>query len=593
LNRLPLAAFVTLAVATVGAFFVTQHLKVSTPLIAGAPKPFPAVISPAGNGCGGTRRVARFSFYLLHRADDVAVYIVDGNGTIVRTLASGRHMRRGVRTPDGQFPWNGREDNGRVAPDGAYYYRVALLHQNRTVEYTRTPVTVRSTPPQPVVTSVHPSLIPQGSEPVQIRYRGNEHRGGVMRLYRTDLPGPLRAVKSFRTPWKGQQATWDGKINRHPAPAGTYLVGLDVTDAACNTGRFPSELPPARGTTAHAGVTVRYLAAQPPLDPVPAGSSTTVYVDARRQPYSWKLHQVGHRRVVAHGNSRAFVLNLRAPSTGAGLYVLALRSAAHKTAVPIVVSAAHPTPAKRPLVILPALTWQGLNPVDDNGDGLPDTLSAGGPAVLRRPLADGLPAGFSDEADLLVHLDRAHLAYDLTTDLGLIDGVGPALRSHHAAVLGGTELWVPGSLGAGLRAYVQQGGHMVSIGVDSLRRGVTLRSGRAVAPSAPAAADVFGVRPGTIVAHTHDLITVIRDGLGVFSSTSGALPGFTSYGILGPGSQPFASEAGITDHSVAVAGVKLGHGTVVEIALPGFGSELARNVDAQELIGRLWQLYGR
>ena len=45
------------------------------------------------------------------------------------------------------------------------------------------------------------------------------------------------------------------------------------------------------------------------------------------------------------------------------------------------------------LVVLPALTWQGHNPVDDNGDGLPDTLDAGVPIELDRPLADGLPAG--------------------------------------------------------------------------------------------------------------------------------------------------------------------------------------------------------
>ena len=31
------------------------------------------------------------------------------------------------------FVWNGREDNGRLAPDGTYYVRVALIHQGRTV----------------------------------------------------------------------------------------------------------------------------------------------------------------------------------------------------------------------------------------------------------------------------------------------------------------------------------------------------------------------------------------------------------------------------------------------------------------------------
>ena len=43
-------------------------------------------------------------------------------------------MRRGVRKPDGLFSWNGREDNGQVAPDGVYYFRVALIHQGRTAD---------------------------------------------------------------------------------------------------------------------------------------------------------------------------------------------------------------------------------------------------------------------------------------------------------------------------------------------------------------------------------------------------------------------------------------------------------------------------
>ena len=38
-------AFGALVAATVAAFFITQHLKVSTPLLAGFPRPVPGVIS--------------------------------------------------------------------------------------------------------------------------------------------------------------------------------------------------------------------------------------------------------------------------------------------------------------------------------------------------------------------------------------------------------------------------------------------------------------------------------------------------------------------------------------------------------------------
>src|SRR6202011_4009265 len=130
-----------------------------------------------------------------------------------------------------------------------YYLRIALLGQGRTIELRKTPIEVLTAPPHPVVRSVTPSLIPQGAAPVRIRYAGNENRGGTVRIYRTDLPSGPRLVKSFPTPWNGETATWDGTILGRPAPAGTYLVGLDVTDKACNTGHFPPELPPVAGST--------------------------------------------------------------------------------------------------------------------------------------------------------------------------------------------------------------------------------------------------------------------------------------------------------------------------------------------------------
>src|SRR5262249_49904686 len=200
------------------------------------------------------------------------------------------------------------------------YIRVALIHQGRTADISnqsgRLPITVRTIPPRPRVTAVSPALFPQGERPVTIHFTGNQHQGTTILLYRTDLPGtPL--VKSFRTAGGAHSAVWDGKIRQRPAAAGTYLVGLEVTDRACNTGRYPLVVPPAPGTTPHSGVTVRYLAAQPPLRPVPAGSDTTVYVDARQQPYRWALRRAGTKKILAHGASSNVALNLRVPSGSA------------------------------------------------------------------------------------------------------------------------------------------------------------------------------------------------------------------------------------------------------------------------------------
>lgn len=240
--------------------------------------------------------------------------------------------------------------------------------------------------------------------------------------------------------------------------------------------------------------------------------------------------------------------------------------------------------------MLPALSWQGQNPVDDDGDGLPDTLENGGAINLLRPLANGLPAGLTAEQAFLAYLDKSHLAYDLTTDLGLVDGSGPPLRGHAGVVLAGSERWLPSSLGSELRSYVLNGGKVLSLGIDSLRRTVTLVAARASHPQLPSATDLFGAKPGALVQHSSDLITVIRDGLGIFSGTSGAFAGFSSYqpiaSVAGPAQ--IVSEAGATDTTPSIVGYQLGRGAVVEIGLPTFASSLAHNVDSQELLSRLW-----
>lgn len=142
-GRFQLIAFVALVVATVAAFFIAQHIKVSTPLISGAPAPFPATINPVNGATCYDRalhervnyRASSVSFYLLHASDRVDVYIVNQGGAHVATLATNRFMKAALfphEVPT-QFTWDGREQNGSVAPDGRYYFTVQLIHQERTV----------------------------------------------------------------------------------------------------------------------------------------------------------------------------------------------------------------------------------------------------------------------------------------------------------------------------------------------------------------------------------------------------------------------------------------------------------------------------
>jgi hypothetical protein len=252
-SRVPVAAFVALVIATVGAFFVTQHLKVTTPLINGFPAPVPSTINPVSggvcpvrNGKGvlvptGFRRM-KVSFYLLNRADDVDVYIVDPDGTIVDTLpGSGRHM--GIQKRRAFF-WNGRTaPDGRIAPDGTYYIQVFLVHQGRTLLISnqstgaQEPVTVDTVPPRPVVTGVSPAaIIASSPTSVTIRYSGTDGLRPQILIYRIGPGGP-RQVKSYAATSRGGTSVWDGTIGGRPAPPGTYVVGVKLTNKACTTGK--------------------------------------------------------------------------------------------------------------------------------------------------------------------------------------------------------------------------------------------------------------------------------------------------------------------------------------------------------------------
>lgn len=141
MRRLPVIAFLTLVAATVAAFFITQHLKVSTPLIAGSPQPVPAAINPVNGGtCYDAvlreridSRMMHVSFYLLHQSDLVDVHIVNEHGTTVATLARHLYMQGGDHPLPMQFTWDGRTAAGTVAPDGVYYVEVHLIHQGRIV----------------------------------------------------------------------------------------------------------------------------------------------------------------------------------------------------------------------------------------------------------------------------------------------------------------------------------------------------------------------------------------------------------------------------------------------------------------------------
>jgi flagellar hook assembly protein FlgD len=146
-------------VATVAAFFISQHLKVTTPFISGVSGPTPPAINPIdgptacrdpADGRKVSERSTTVSFYVVHHADSVNVYIVNQSGATVRTIARGVSMHRSkAPTPAAfgavtkYFNWNGRNAAGRPVAAGTYFFRVDLVHQQRTIELPQT-VTVET-----------------------------------------------------------------------------------------------------------------------------------------------------------------------------------------------------------------------------------------------------------------------------------------------------------------------------------------------------------------------------------------------------------------------------------------------------------------
>lgn len=608
MKRLPAAVFAALVAATVGAFFLTQHLKVSLPLVLGLPRPVPSAFNPASRRTciydGKPESFGRtWITFVLASSDTVQAYIFNSTGQQVAAIGGPVRMRTNVRGP--RFYWYGRESDGRLAPAGSYYWRLVLERQSRTVQL-GTPIRVITKTPHPVVTGVSvdgtgssnagPAIITPPRQSLTIHFTKFDYRSATIMLWRTDAGRP-HLVKEYPVgnPRRGV-AHWNGLIDGRPAPAGTYMVGVRVEDQACNPGIFPVAQPPVVAEPG-TGVTVRDVAAQPPLGPVPAGGVATVYVDSRLRPYTWMLRDAGLSKAVAHGREPAgtYTLHVRLPAGDAGLYDLTIDSGGHSTSVPLIAdAAAGASAAAHVLVVLPMLTWQGENPVDDSGGGLPNTLSSGGEIQLQRPLLDGLPAGFDDQAALLQYLQASHRSFQLTTDVALADGAtgGPGLAGHSGVVLDGPFTWLPATLVSRLSGYVQAGGRVLSIGAPSLQAQAPLvrsRDSLNAGPAAPLSPDPFGAHHGAVSTTAGELITGQSDPLALFGPSM-ALTGFQDFQTITPPNGVAASTAGVAAAAPAIIGFHSGKGAVVEVGLPRFASSLRGNVGSQQLLGQVWKL---
>jgi hypothetical protein len=598
-SRLAAVVFGVLVIATFGAFFVAQRLK-NAPSIVQQFKRTP-VFSPNHDG----RKDRAYVNFKLKETDNVTVSVVNSSGDEVRVLADDHRIA--AYTPT-QFAWNGLTDAGARAPDGSYRIRISLRRQGRSVTV---PLIIRLdvTPPRPRVVSIGPTKGP-GPEVLPLPEGGPAEvhllapgRSPVIRVFKMS-PGPPRLVLMDALRNGAKEWQWDGRTpSGHPVSPGTYLVAIETRDLAGNRGLSPAltrgGLPkttygarlPGRG-----GIRVSYLAAQPPPTPVTAGTAATFLVDSRRKPYTWTVRRVGSSQVIKRGRKTKPKLRIFAPGGKSGTYLLQIRTATRTTSVPFAVQSKT---KEKVLVVLPVMTWQGRNPIDDDGDGLPNLLDEGlGVKLFRVYAGDGLPEGFAErDAPLLAWLDRNHHRYDITTDFALAGNVGPALRGHDAVIFPSDVRWLPRSLALGLRHYVRDGGKVASFGVDALRRQVAISPRkRLVAPTLPATTDIFGarLRPLTGLANGTRLVEA-GDKLGLFEGTTGAFGPFARFQeadlVPAPLSSAIAENPQTGRPVIAVS--RLGKGLVFRFPVPDLPSHLSARADDPQtvaLLQRTWTL---
>jgi FlgD Ig-like domain len=589
------AVFVLLVAATFAAFFVAQRLK-SAPQVA-VIKQMTRHFSPNGDGRRDVSRIA----VRVRDDDDVTLTIVDAANNAVRRLATGV---RAVARRSVHVSWDGRTEEGGRAPEGAYRVRIALRRGGRAV--TLGPgLRLDTTAPRPTVFAGGPDgrdwITGPVAGPVPFHVRVVSERFPTrVRVLRTDQGRPDE-VSAFELPPGERDGEWDGSAGAAPAPAGSYQLVAAVRDASGNVGLSAPRDPRPGTIRGRPGVSVRGLIARPPADPVRAGAMVPFAVDSRGRPYRWRIFRVGESKPRRKGRkATGGELKLRAPRDSSGLYVLNLRTAKRSTSVPFAVQDATAAPI---LVVLPAVTWFGRDTLDDDRDGLPNTLENGSSADYPRLLAQGLPEGFTDQvAPLLAFLDRQKVNYDITTDLTLAASRAGLSGERQGVLLAGPLRWIPTDVARRLRRYATDGGRVASFGADSMRRGVAVARDRLLRPLPPTDADPFGttLRPQRSLEGTPPPLQPIADepATGLLTGVA-ELPGFAALeeseptervrvalAVIDQAALDEAEAAGeeLPPSHPVLALTEVGEGTVIRVGLPEWGARLKEgSVPVQQL----------
>ncbi len=567
-------AFAILLVATAAAFLLANRLKAADAEI-DVIKRTPS-FSPNDDG----RRDREVILFRIDERDSAAVDIVDADGARVRRVREKVQLRRNRRL---KVVWDGRDDDGRRAPDGEYRMRL-ILGQGRSLLAPR-PFVLDTVPPEAAVLVDEGTPIVAPGADVRFSVSGETDAGlaPTFTVVRTDLAAP-REIRTLEGVAGITDYTWDGRTSRGvPAAPGTYVIAVTAYDRAKNEASTPS-LPLELGSGSlpgRPGVTVRRLALQPPVRAVRAGELANVRVDARGKRFTWALRRIGQPSVLERGLRAVGKTNvlLRVPRGSSGLYMLTVEAGGATARAPIAVRSGARTGL---LVVLPMVSWLGLDPVDQTQDGVPDTFATGAEVRFPRPFVfpDGVPPYFGGGVTpLLEYLDREEIDYDLVTDLDLAFG-GEPTPSQDGVLMPASAQWTSRPVARRLRKYVEAGGRVALFGPRALTGSVTIADAVLSRPSPTTDADALGGR----LAEVRDLapgtgLTVIAEDpeLGLLEGFSGSLTGFTRVEELNnPGSGELLAGVGeeTTELKPALSAVGLGDGVVIRVGLPEWGSRL-------------------
>jgi hypothetical protein len=438
---------------------------------------------------------------------------------------------------------------------------------------------------------------------VTVRYSGPLNRAPEFRVFRTDDAARPHVVRRFRG--KGRTGVWHGEVatgpeRTGPAPDGDYAFTVRVRDKAGNLAVAPAPIPRAGLAGPGTGVSARTFTLTGPLNVVAAGSVTTFEVGPIDRSVAFVLSRLGDSTPIHRGDRVGGRLRVGIPSKAkTGVYLMRVRAGRQRAVWPVAVAglpeSKRAAERARPLVVLPAITWQGLNAVDDNFDGFADSFPRARSVGLDRPFAGGgLPSGFKSEvAPLLHYLDRERLSYDLTTDLSLARREGPALGNAPGVAFAGSALWEPEPLLRRLRDEVADGLRVASFGADAFRRTIRLRDDRLVDPRRQRA-NAFGETTAPLHSSNAPL-TVFEDGLGLFEGLDSFIGDFTDFEQsqgLPTGARTIAT-AGRDPSQPAFVAFGLGGGIVIRTGTPQWPRELNESALSDEVPAvtrRIWRL---